>query len=181
MMTRREFVAASLALWDAALARAQEHHHAPAANSAEPHNFTFLTPAMRNTLRAAMAILIPADQRSAGAVGAQVDEYLDFVMTHADAGLQQTWRAGLARLAQAKDIDGFLALQAPHEFSPQTEDEAFFVLLKQAVTEGFYTSAEGIEKELGYQGMTFALEFEGCTHSAHPRPVNWLPLLRQKA
>jgi hypothetical protein len=183
MTTRREFVLASLALWDAALARAQEHRHAAATTGSAadlPYRFTFLTAGERATLRQAMALLIPADERSGGAVGAKVDEYVDFVMTHADAGLQQTWRGGLARMAQAKDMDAFLAVQARREFSPQTEDEAFFGILKDVVCEGFYTSAEGVENELGYRGMTFAVEFDGCTHDAHVAPANWQPELRQK-
>jgi hypothetical protein len=165
--TRREFVLASLALWDAATVTAQMHPHTATVEGLGLHNYTFLTPDMRETLRRAMAIMIPADERSGGALAAKVDEYVDFILANADGKLQQTWRAGLARLGEAKDMDAFLSLQARNEFSPETEDESFFILLKQAITAGFYTSAEGINRELGYQGMTFALDFEGCTHTEH--------------
>jgi Gluconate 2-dehydrogenase subunit 3 len=180
MTNRREFVLTSLGLWQAAALQAQ-HHHEAALQTAADYRFTFLNPAMRQTLRVAMDLMIPADERSGGALAAKTDEYVDFILAHADPKLQETWREGLARLAKAKNADEFLSVQARKEFSPETDDEAFFVLLKQAVTAGFYTSAEGIENELGYQGMTFALEFAGCTHSEHQAPGDWKPWLRQRS
>jgi len=133
-----------------------------------------------------MSRIIPADDRSAGAVGAKVDEYIDFILSHADPALQETWRGGLDRYGRAtaglnaEEIDAFLAKHARHEFAPVDEDEQFFVLLKAAVTQGFYTSQEGIENELGYKGMSFLLDFPGCTHTAHEVPPAYKPALRQR-
>ena len=90
-------------------------------------------------------------------------------------------RGSPATLAlSALEAEALLREAARAEFDPVTDDQEFFVLLKSAVVEGFYTSEEGIEKELGYQGMTFALEFPGCLHDNHPRPVDFQPALRQR-
>jgi hypothetical protein len=127
---------------------------------------------------------VPADERSSGAIGAKVDEYIDFVLQHADATFQTAWREGLDRFGEAigskaaPAIDAFLAEQARGEFSPRTDDERFFVYLKTAVAEGFYTSQEGIVKELGYKGMSFEMDFPGCTHAEHEAPADYRPLLR---
>lgn len=128
--------------------------------------------------------IVPADTLSAGAIGAHVDEYIDFVLVHADPTFQNAWREGLDRFGTAIEsednagIDNFLAKQAQGEFAPRTDDERFFVYLKTAVAEGFYTSAEGIEKELGYKGMTYEMDQLGCTHPHHEVPANYKPLLR---
>jgi hypothetical protein len=183
--TRREFLLAAGALWRAAVASARQHHQlAPA--SVQPYTFTFLEPGSRETLRTLMDRIAPADERSAGAVGARVDEYIDFILTHAERALQQQWQTGLIRYRASiqghspMDVDAFLTKQAENEFRPRTEDERFFVLLKYAVIEGFYTSEEGITKELGYQGMGFVLDFKGCTHERHDAPDGWKPLLQQQ-
>ena len=53
----------------------------------------------------------------------------------------------------------------------------FFVLVKSAVVDAFYTSEEGINKELSYQGMKFLMNFEGCTHASHSVPESYRPLV----
>lgn len=180
--TRRDFLAITIGLWQAASLRAQQNKAATTPN--EQQGTTFLNSSQREVLRRLMDRIVPGDERSAGALGSGVDEYIDFVLLHADSTLQETWRSGLNRYGaaiankNAAGIDKFLAKQAEREFSPSTDDEKFFVYLKTAVGEGFYTSEEGISKELGYKGMTFEMDFSGCTHAEHKAPAGYQPLLR---
>jgi Gluconate 2-dehydrogenase subunit 3 len=182
--SRREFLAAAIALWQAASLRAQQQRQATFVTPQHGGTLLFLDIPRRDVLRRLMDCVVPADERSAGAVGAHVDEYIDFVLFHADSKLQDIWRRGLDRYGEAiqsenaAGIDAFLARQARSEFSPQTEEEQFFVYLKTAITEGFYTSEEGISRELGYKGMSFELDFPGCTHKEHKVPAGYKPLLR---
>ncbi len=184
--SRREFLAAAAALWSAAALRAQQHQHAHPSDEKVPYKFSFLDAGERKTLRVLMDRIVPADDRSSGALEACVDEYVDFILIHADASLQETWHKGLKRYGEAitgkspDEVDKFLEKQARNEFSPANDDETFFVLLKGAVTEGFYTSEQGIKNELGYKGMTFLLDFEGCTHPVHQIPAGWHPMLRDR-
>jgi Gluconate 2-dehydrogenase subunit 3 len=182
--SRREFLLTATILWQSAVARAQHSQsHTPA--PANDYRFVFLDLGSRRILRVLMARIVPADGRSGGAVGAKVDEYIDYILTHAEAALQEQWRSGLQRYRSSIEgldgsaVDSLLSTHAANEFQPLTEDERFFVLLKYAVTEGFYTSEEGIDKELGYRGMGFVLDFVGCTHARHEAPARWRPMLRR--
>ncbi len=182
--SRREFLIAGIGLWQAASSRAQEERQKKGKSSQQEGGLVFLNAHRRDILTRLMDRIVPADERSTGAVGAKVDEYIDFVLQHADANFQNAWREGLDRFGVAigsktgAAIDAILAEQARNEFSPRTEDERFFVYLKTAVTEGFYTSQEGISKELGYKGMGFDMDFPGCTHAEHEVPADYRPLLR---
>jgi hypothetical protein len=185
--SRREFIVAAGVLWQQAVVRAQQHHgeHSSAPQSAQ-YTFSYLDQPRREALRRLMSRIIPADGRSGGAIGAKVDEYIDFILSHAAPALQETWRSGLDRYGRAtaglnaEEIDAFLSKHARNEFAPVNENERFFVLLKAAVVEGFYTSQEGIEKELGYKGMSFGLDFPGCTDTVHEVPPTYKPALRQR-
>jgi Gluconate 2-dehydrogenase subunit 3 len=182
--SRRRFLIAGIALWRTASLRARQARQMQPQYSHEEGGLVFLDARRRDILRRLMDRIVPADERSSGAIGAKVDEYVDFVLQHADAKFQNTWRQGLDRFGEAigskqgPTIDAFLAKEARGEFSPRTDDERFFVYLKTAVAEGFYTSQEGIDKELGYQGMTFEMDFPGCTHAEHNAPADYKPLLR---
>ena len=185
MTTRRDFIAVAALAWsraaEAAFAPAHAHTRASLLAAGVP-GAHFLSDDERATLRSLASVLIPADERSGGAAAARVDEYIDLVLGHAEPSLRARWRAGLARHAGlgGAEAEALLREAARAEFDPKTDDEEFFVLLKNAVVEGFDTSEEGIEKELGYQGMSFALEFPGCQHESHPRPADFQPALRQR-
>lgn len=182
--SRREFLIAGIALWQAASLRARQARQIQGNNRNEESGLVFLDARRRDILRRLMDRIVPADERSSGAIGARVDEYIDFVLQYADAKFQAAWREGLDRFGKAigskrgPAIDSVLAEQARGEFSPRTGDERFFVYLKTAVAEGFYTSREGIEKELEYKGMSFEMDFPGCTHREHETPADYKPLLR---
>lgn len=173
MPTRRETLAV---LWAAAVARAHEHAAAP--QSTAPYKFQALRPKEVEIAKRLTAILMPADERSGGAAAARVEEYIDHVLRHASAPLQQAWRAGLKRFA--KFDEAALRRVAANEFQARTPDERFFVLLKDATVEGFYTSREGIEKELGYRGYTFLREFPAADMTQVRRDPAYQPALRQR-
>jgi len=154
---------------------------AQAAAAQSPPGGKFLDGAERETLRRAAAILVPATERSGGAAAAGVENYIDFVLSKSPEKLRNEWRAGLKTLGAAKNLEAMLASLAKREFSPRTRDDWFFVLLKGAVVEGFYTSQEGIEKELGYRGMGHVMEFPDFTQTTTAIPEGYRPLLRSRA
>lgn len=181
---RRNFLLQIAALWQAAASLSAQHVHSDATKASAPYQFRFLSLNEQTTLRLLAARIAPADEHSGGALAGQVDEYIDFVLSHADPKLQAEWRAGLTRYGAAiapntpEAIDAFLTQQCKGEFAPQNQDQLFFILLKTAVVEGFYTSEEGIKKELGYRGMGFVMDWQGCTHEHHKAPAGWQPALR---
>ena len=122
MATRRTFLQLATAWWSAAALQAQQQ---PA---------TFLNPTELATLRRLTNILIPADERSGGANAAKVELYIDGVLAHANPALQKTWRAGIKRFEKADEPK--LQKIAANELTPRTQDERFFVLLKDATVEG---------------------------------------------
>jgi len=174
MPTRRKTLAA---LWAAAVVRAHEHAAPPAESAA--YRFAVLNAREAASLRRLTAILIPADERSGGAPAAKVDEYVDHVLRFATAPVRKAWRDGLRRFA--KKDEAALRVVAANEFQPRTPDERFFVMLKDAAVEGFYTSREGIEKELGYRGYTYLREFPLANMAEVKRPPDYRPMLRQRS
>ncbi len=174
MPTRRDLLTAALALWADARLRAQHHAGSPAPGGA--YRLQFFTAKEKDTVAALAARMIPATERSGGAAAARVWEYMDFVLAGAAAGLKSTWRQGLAGVA---DPGAWLEANSRHEFAPQTPAERFFVLFKSALVDAFYTSEEGIVKELGYLGNGALTEFPGCTHATHETPAGYQPRLRR--
>ena len=174
MPSRRDVLTAALALWADARLRAQ-HHAAPAASSGA-YRLQFFTAKEKDTVAALAAQMIPATERSGGAAAARVWEYMDFILAGAAPGLKSTWRQGLAGIA---DPGAWLEANSRREFTPQTPGERFFVLFKSALVDAFYTSEEGIRKELGYLGNDALTEFPGCTHATHETPAGYRPRLRR--
>jgi hypothetical protein len=125
--------------------------------------------------------IIPADEHSPGARAARVSEYIDTIVSEAKPDVKALWSEGLAgleRLARNTYGRGYaqcsseqqyrlMAGIAGNEEKPDTLEERFFVALKNATVDGYYTSAIGIHKDLEYQGNTMVLEFPGCEHESH--------------
>ena len=174
MPSRRDLLAAALALWTDARLRAQHHAGSPAPAGA--YRLQFFTAKEKDTVAALAAKMIPATERSGGAAAARVWEYMDFILAGAAPGLKSTWRQGLAGIA---DPRAWLETNSRHEFTPQTPAERFFVLFKSALVDAFYTSEEGITRELGYLGNGALTEFPGCTHTTHETPAGYRPRLRR--
>ena len=182
MATRRLFLATAAAWWSQAL-QAAHQHTAPANAAQTPYLFRYFQPRQVATLRSIAAVLIPADERSGGAAAARVEEYIDFILSHSATSLKDAWRKGLASYngKSSAAIETMLRESSKGEFDPKSDSEQFFVLVKGAVVEAFYTSEEGINKELSYQGMKFLMNFEGCTHTSHAIPEGYKPLVGKES
>lgn len=172
-ITRRTAVGLASALW----IQAQEHSH-PAAAAAPAQTLRFLTASEAKTLLRFATVLLPATERSGGAAAAGVEFYTDRVLLAAAPSLQRLWRRGLADWAGQKDAEAALTQLAVNEFSPKSAGEQFFVIFKNAMVAAFYTSEEGIRKELGYQGMGFVRDFRGYQGEEFVVPQGYVPQLK---
>lgn len=120
--------------------------------------------------------IIPADDRSPGAKQARVADYIDLLLSESDITQRQRWLDGLGALEAfateqhgssiarlgAPALDRLLADVSRNEKNPATPAERFFVTMKNATIQGYYTSEIGIHKELQYKGNQFLPEFVGC-------------------
>jgi hypothetical protein len=141
----------------------------------------FFTPAQHRTVDTLAELIIPADDRSPGARAAKVADYLDFVLSEAQADAKRIWIDGLSALDDASTAQfgrafadaepgqqaELLAGIARNEFNPSTPLETFFRHAKEATIHGYYTSEIGIHQELKYKGNQFLPEFIGCDHPEH--------------
>ena len=184
MATRRSFLATAAAWWTQAAQAAHQHMGSAATG---PYKLQYFTAKEVAILRAIAAVIIPAGEQSGGAAAVPIEEYIDFITAHGSAAMKDAWRKGLATYAgkSAAEITRMLTEASVGEFAPRSDKQKFFVMVKGAVVESFYTSEEGISKELGYQGMAFLVNFDGCTHASHTTPAGYQPLigkeLREKA
>lgn len=175
-ITRRTAVGLASTLW----LQAQEHAHPPVAK-AQAQSLKFFSETEAKTLLRYAAVLLPATERSGGAAAAQVEYYADRVLQLAAPSLQRLWQRGLAAWANQKDTEAALTRYSQNEFSPKTADEQFFVLFKNAMVAAFYTSEEGILKELGYQGMGFVRDFQGYQGESFVVPAGYTPQLKVRS
>jgi hypothetical protein len=128
-------------------------------------------------------LIIPEDDHSPGAHAAELNVYIDVVVSEASDDVKQRWRKGLAAAAEETnrrfnkglsdcdngELDQVVAAMAANEQTPSTALDRFFPLLKRATIDGYYTSKIGIHQDLQYQGNTAVSEFPGCTHDEHGR------------
>jgi hypothetical protein len=177
-LRRRTALGLALGLW--ARAEDQAHQHGAGAQETGPYRFGFLRGEEVSVIQRFAEILIPATERSGGAKAARVEEYIDHVLRSAAPSLQRAWRRGLSAWAKEKNAKSALDRVVAQEFAPKSAEDRFFVLLKNAVTTAFYTSEEGIQKELGYQGLAFLREYPGWNGEQFSKPVNYRPLLRAR-
>jgi hypothetical protein len=135
-----------------------------------------LTAPQYATLDALVDAIIPTDERSPGAREARVADYIDLLLSEADAELRQQWLDGLAAVdaeATARhgaavstlppaQLEALLVTMSRNERQPETPLERFFVTTKRAAIQGYYSSEIGIHKDLRYKGNQFLPEFHGC-------------------
>jgi hypothetical protein len=166
---------------------AQEHVHKSAAKAgtggAKPEAPKFFTSHEWATVRVLADIVIPADERSGGATDALVPEFVDFIAgdplaePHEREVLQTQLRGGLAwldRECRARFSKGFVDCAAnertavlddiawPDKVRPEMiPGAAFFILFRDLVAGGFWSSRMGVE-DLKYTGNTFVAEWKGC-------------------
>jgi hypothetical protein len=144
----------------------------------EPRYFTTVEMRLLGVLS---EVIIPTDEHSPGAISAGVPEYIDTIVGAGSEQLKQAWSRGLAAIdaiARASHGElfaactpeqqiGVLQVLAANEDHPTTAGEEFFVTLKRATIDGYYTSAVGIHQDLEYQGNTMVHDFQGCAHPKH--------------
>jgi gluconate 2-dehydrogenase gamma chain len=179
-------VAAGMVVSEARAQRAHEHvRPGPAPGDAEtgPYERRFFTEAEWATCVVLVDLVIPADERSVGAVEAGVPEFIDFILTDELAEsrereeMQTEVRGGLAWLdwecrsrftrpfAECSDEERRAVLDDiawPGRAKPSTRPGvAFFNLFRDLVASGFWTSKVGMD-DIGYVGNTFVAEWTGC-------------------
>ena len=179
--------AAGLVLSSARVRAAQEHVHRSAAKAAaaggKPEEPKFFTPHEWATVRSLADVVIPANERSGAATDARVPEFIDFVLRDPLAeprereALQTRVRGGLSwldRECRARFSKPFVDC-APSERTAVVDDiawpervkpdkvagAAFFILFRDLVASGFWSSRMGVE-DLKYTGNTFVAEWTGC-------------------
>lgn len=178
-----------LASWlapDLLAAQAEPHHlHsiAPAAPAAYAPQF-FKPQEFRN-LEILTEMIIPRDEKP-GAQDARVADYIDFLTFSAaefEPEMQKAWVKGMAlleRLSHDQHGKAFAELSQEQrhalltamslpEIDPQAHHDGyeFFLLVKGATVEGFYSSRIGLLEVLEYKGLSFLTSFPGCTHPEH--------------
>jgi hypothetical protein len=165
----------------ASIAACQVMPAAVADSTTGKHVAKFFNSEQMEEIAALCETIIPTDDHSPGARAAAVHEYVDDVVAVADQKTKDVWSAGLAgvdsmaqqscgrRFAEcdAGQQTELLEKLATHEDHPQTSEERFFVTLKRATVEGYYTSAIGIHQDLQYKGNEALPDFPGCTHPEH--------------
>ena len=130
------------------------------------------------TLRSLCDAIIPADEKSGGAIQAGAPEFID-LLTSENEDYQRKLGGGIIWLnttctdrygnvylecsaQQQKEIlDRIAYRQATEEDPILAHGVEFFSLLRILTADGFFTSKIGI-KYLGYIGNTFLMEFPGC-------------------
>ena len=131
------------------------------------------------TLDALAETIIPADEHSPGARAAGVWAYIDAIVADSDESRKSMWQEGLAAVDKRAVAEwgndfaegrpeqqvSLLRKLSQDEDHPQTPEERFFVAVKLATIDGYYTSRIGIHQELEYQGNTVLEEFPGCMKS----------------
>ena len=154
---------------------------APQAISQAAHVLKYFNTLQARTIEALSEVIIPADDHSAGASAAKVYQYIDEIVFSSSDDVKKLWTEGLAgidRLAMSQYGQEYVKCAGEqqtalmerisrNEDQPATPEEKFFVVLKTATIDGYYTSSIGIHQDLEYQGNTMMSEFPGCTHPEH--------------
>jgi Gluconate 2-dehydrogenase subunit 3 len=178
MKTRRQAIQSALAVATVPLASAQEHQHqAPLVElKATKKVVKFFSIDEMKTMSRLVDMIIPRTD-TPGAADANVHYIIDGnARTRAKLGADL--RRGIASLngeARKKNGRAFVDLSEPEQvailtaFSKEEETSraAFFKLLKDATVDGYYSTKEGLQQELGWNANTFLKEFPGCTHPEH--------------
>ena len=146
-----------------------------------PYKARYFDPQQIHTLEALSETIIPADEHSPGARAARVWEYMDDLVADSDQAAKTLWTQGVTAVDKMAELEhgkkfaectpeqqiALLENISQREESPATVEEKFFVEIKKATVDGYYTSAIGIHRELDYEGNTALPDFPGCTHEEH--------------
>ena len=150
------------------------------AQSAEPK---FFSAEEWETVNMLVDYIIPKDERSGSATEAKVPEFMDFMMSDAEASpaSQVAIRGGLAwidaetrkrfgqRFVAATDAQRRALLDDiawPNKARPEmSHGVAFFNRFRDLTASGFFSSAIGF-RDLDFRGNTFVPEWTGCSPEA---------------
>jgi hypothetical protein len=141
----------------------------------------FFTPHEWETVRLLTDTVIPADERSVGATGAGVPEFIDFMMVEGSEARRNAMRDGLAWLdeeTRRRHAVTFLAASDaqrrgvldevawPDRTPPQLRRGAqWFTSFRDLTGAGFFSSRVGFE-DLQFMGNTVVPEWTGCPEPA---------------
>lgn len=149
--------------------------------TAVPYVLKYFSRQQAQMIEALSEVIIPADDHSPGAKAAKVFEYIDEIVSASPDTVRKQWTDGLAAMDRmARDRHGqqysmctatqqvtLMEKIGSNEEQPATLEEHFFVALKAATIDGYYTSKMGIHQELEYQGNTMVVDFPECKHGEH--------------
>ena len=161
-----------------------ESHHSSLPVTKEavtPYRYRYFKRKQLATLDALCETILPADDHSPGAKAAAVSEYIDTIVADESPTKKQLWDKGLAlvnRMAKKKAHSTYAACPASEQIAilqemagDEEENETlartFFLALKRATIDGYYTSKIGIHQDLQYQGNDALAAFPGCQHGEH--------------
>jgi hypothetical protein len=156
-----------------------ENRHSPqpvAKQAAEAYRYLYFRSKQLGTLEALTEIIIPADEHSPGAKEARVVEYIDTIVADAPESVKRQWDIGLVlanNMAQNSFGKPYRECSAPEQIAIMSEfagvengrdtpEEKFFMMLKRATIDGYYTSKIGIHQDLQYEGNTALSAFPSC-------------------
>lgn len=161
-----------------------QHVHRPdkiPLDASGPYTPKFFSPAEFETLSQLAETIIPATV-TPGAIGAGVPRYIDQVVS-ANPEHRKRLREGLkwldteskrhfhnefAKLGEAQRIELLTPLSAAVDAGKKLNGpERFFALVKNLTADGYYTSQDGLVRELGYAGNTALEKFPSCELPEH--------------
>ncbi|HYP13777.1 MAG TPA: gluconate 2-dehydrogenase subunit 3 family protein [Bryobacteraceae bacterium] len=188
MASRRNILKTFVVLPTVAAAQAPPAPHAheqagapkPAAQaptaSAEPRKPKSFDENQFKLLSTLTELIIPRSD-TPGAIDAGVPFLIDDAASRTPR-LTESLTRGLKALDEsAQKLNGSLFVQLtsnqqvdilmPLSNDPTTELGRFFKQVKDLTVDGYYSTPEGLVKELGWSGRTYLPEFKGCTHPEH--------------
>lgn len=83
------------------------------------------------------------------------------------AALDAAVRAKYNKSFSDLSTDEQVAVLTPMSQEPTSDSGRFFKLIKDITIDAYYSTPEGLVKELGYTGRTYLPKFDGCTHPEH--------------
>jgi len=166
-----------------ALAREQAHAHgAAAAVAAAQWTPQVLTPRQNDTIVALTELIIPQTD-TPGAKAANVNRFIDWVLSQAPPAERDKFISGLAWIderSRARYQKDFVSASSEQQTTLLTPlaDEAnhaaedatgviFFQTIKSMTISGYYSTEIGLQQELGDDGVMVWAVFKGCDHPEH--------------
>jgi hypothetical protein len=102
-----------------------------------------------------------------GAADAGVPLLIDRIASHSPEGAAK-WKELLSWFAaQGGTPDARLAVLKTISMESETDGANYFAVLKEVTIDQYYSTKEGLQQELGWNGNTYLPEFVGCTHPEH--------------